>query len=139
MAQPSKFTADRRALILAALHVGCSDETAAWHAGVNKSTLSRWLERAEHAADGGTWNEFWLRVCEAKAGSRLSVVGAAFKAAVSPDRDGTLAWKMAQRMEPAFRPIETEPRPIGPTVIVLELPSMPKRPSSTTIQQLPAG
>jgi len=107
--------------------------------GVDKSTLSRWLERAEHAAEGGTWNEFWLRVCEAKAGSRLSVVGAAFKAAVSQDRDGTLAWKMAQRMEPAFRPIETEPRPIGPTVIVLELPSMPKRPSSTTIQQLPAG
>jgi hypothetical protein len=107
MPQPSKFTTERKALIVEALRLGVSDATAAMHAGIDRATLSRWLARAEKAAQGGAWHEFWLTTCEAKASARLALARSAFRAAMD---DGALAWKMVSRLEPAFRVEAPEPR-----------------------------
>jgi len=134
--QPSKFTAERRAMVMAAKRFGCSDETAAWHAGLNKSTLSRWLDRAERAAEGSTWHDFWVDYCRVIANVRMTAAGRALQAAAD---NPAMAVKVASLLEPAFRPeppapLETQ---VQRVVVRLELPSMPHR-GSSTIQQLDA-
>ena len=136
MAQPSKFTADRRALILVSKSFGCSDETAAWNAGIDKGTLSRWLDRAEHAAEGSTWRTFWIEYHQTTAKVRMTAAERALQAAAD---NPAMAVKVASLLEPAFRPEQQlAPPPVQQVVIRLELPTMPSR-GSSTIQQLPAG
>jgi hypothetical protein len=62
----SKFTADRRHLILELLRAGASRREAARMAGLDHSTLIKWIRRGRKAAPGGRWREFYLDVISAE-------------------------------------------------------------------------
>ncbi|MDP9329995.1 MAG: hypothetical protein M3P11_05055 [Actinomycetota bacterium] len=62
----SKFTSERRSLILEILGAGGSRRAAAARAGIDHATLGRWLERGRKGAPGGRWHTFANDVAQAE-------------------------------------------------------------------------
>jgi transposase-like protein len=105
----SKFTADRRQIILEHLSAGCSRRQAAAAAGVDHQTLSRWIERGRTGSPTGRWNEFYRAVRVAEAGHPTLVA--------LTDRfnsmDAASAWEfLAELREPGFTQLPDPPEPI---------------------------
>jgi hypothetical protein len=69
MPMPSKFTAKRRQLVLAALAAGASRRTAAELAGLHHSTITVWLRRGEKASEGSRYCVFRDQVLRAETDS----------------------------------------------------------------------
>lgn len=120
----SKFTADRRHAILELLRAGASRRTAASVAGVDHSTLLRWIERGKSGAPGGRFREFFEAVEQAEADPRLRALETVYKEL--PDNPG-LAWKFLERREPGYAPSmpQAPSPPVGPILIQLTLPESP--------------
>lgn len=156
MPTPSKFNEETRERILQALRIGASRRTASAAAGVNESTLRRWVERGEKSSSSSRWGEFVRQIEEAEAAPKLRALGIVYKEL--PDKPD-LAWKFLERREAGFAPpAATGPAggPQGPVVIELqfadgspvELPHRPlviegevveDEPQEATVRALGAG
>jgi transposase-like protein len=134
----SKFTAATRDIVLSSLRFGVSRETAAHIAGIDPTTLGRWIERGRTGAEGRLFKEFRDGVMRAEAEPRLKLAAAAYRAALD---DPVLAWKIAQRIEPAFRPEQPGQQFTGPMVVTLTLDPpnrpLPHRPLSVIDRSAP--
>jgi hypothetical protein len=69
MPMPTKFTAKRRELVIVALSAGASRRTAAEVAGVDHSTLVKWIGTGSRGAPGGMWRRLHDAVVAAEEGS----------------------------------------------------------------------
>jgi hypothetical protein len=70
----SKFTEARRRVIVAAVAIGASRNTAARLAGVHPSQVGRWLERAARASEGSRFRTFYEAIVEAERGPRTNLL-----------------------------------------------------------------
>lgn len=97
MPTPSKFTAANRHLVLELLRAGASRREAAKMAGLDHSTLVKWIQRGRKAEPGGRWREFYLDVVKAEADPAVRLLRP------SPDGpfggDPRLAWRYLERSE----------------------------------------
>jgi hypothetical protein len=114
----SKFTQATRQRILEAKRIGASDRTAAHIAGIDHSTLGRWLSRGKGAGEGSTYRAFHDEFRAAEAEPRLRALAIVHKE--MPDNP-SLAWKFIERREDGFSP----PGPMPPS---------PQWPQTTVIQ-----
>ena len=72
MGRPAKFTVQRRELILELLRAGASRRAAARVAGVDHSTLIKWIRRGEQASHPESqYRRFLGEVLEAEANPRI--------------------------------------------------------------------
>jgi len=117
----SKFTAERRDRILEVLRVGASLRVAAAVAGVDHSTLLRWLERGKDAPEGSAYGQFYEAVRAAEAAPKVRALAIVHDQMVD---NPTLAWKFIERRVDGFAPPTSPPParwPTQPTVINLTL------------------
>ena len=112
----SKFTSERRGRILEVLAVGGSRRTAAAVAGIDHTTLSRWLERGRRGSPLGRWRAFLRDVEEAEKNPQLRALTEEYdKAQDSP-------WAAFRFLDRHDAWAEDEPPlPADPVVIRLEL------------------
>lgn len=133
MPAQSRFTADRRKVIVDTLKMGASRRTAAAMARIGESTLRRWLEKGENAPQGSQFAQFYEDVAQAEAEPNvraLAVVGNAMLD--KPD----IAFKWLERREPGFAPPAADkPAAQAPQVIVLTLDD--GRPVIPALQSVP--
>jgi transposase-like protein len=78
----SKFTPERRSIILAALKINPSVPSAASRAGIHANTLRNWL--AEGESGNPTYTEFALEAQEARMTMKDSIVAALLETALDP-------------------------------------------------------
>lgn len=71
MGRPAKFTVRRRELILELLRAGASRRAAAAAAGVDHSTLIKWIRRGERAHPESQYRRFVGEVLEAEANPKI--------------------------------------------------------------------
>jgi hypothetical protein len=116
MPATSKFTADRRETIIQALRIGASLRSAAATAGIEPSTLTRWLQRGERAREGSLWREFRTEIRRAQAEPKLRALGVIWRA--MPDRPD-LAWKFVERREEGFANTPPSVPDGGPIIVQL--------------------
>ena len=88
MARPSKYTPERVAMILAALEAGVSRKGAAEYAGLDESTLGRWMARFPGFAGA---------VKQAEAGVELRAATSLQTAFTDGDWRAGLAWLERRR------------------------------------------
>jgi hypothetical protein len=119
MPTPSKFTADRRKLLIEGAELGLSRQSNSIHAGIEDATLRRWLERGRIAPEGSAFKRFREEFLAAEVAPRkkaLAIVSEAW-----PDKPD-LAWKFIERREPGYAPpMPNAPVHQGPVVIELKL------------------
>jgi hypothetical protein len=103
--------------ILELLAAGASRRAAAAGAGVDHSTLGRWLARGETASPEGRWAEFLRDVRAAEAEPKIRALRTLSDGLVgSPE----VAWRFLEREEFAKPGTEPEPEPSdGPIIIQL--------------------
>ena len=78
MGRPAMFTVRRRELILEVLRAGASRRAAARAAGVDHSTLIKWIRRGEHASHPESmYRRFQEDVLAAEADPKLRVLRSA--------------------------------------------------------------
>jgi transposase-like protein len=127
MAMPSKFTAERKEIILNALRIGAPLKDAAEWAGIDPSQLTRWIQRGEKAAEGTSWRNFHDEVRVAQAEPKMKALGIVNR---EMENKADLAWKFVERRVKGYAP----PAPIAPpapksaTVISLSFAGVPARP-----------
>ena len=112
MPMPTKFTAKRREIVLVALAAGASRRTAAEVAGIDHSTLVKWIGLGARSSPESRFARFRAEVLAAEAGShrsRLLPLPSETPPAVIAN-----AWKIVER---EFRPEPPEPTPLYTAVI----------------------
>jgi hypothetical protein len=114
----SKFTQATRQRVLEAKRIGASDRTAAHIAGIDHSTLGRWLARGRGAGEGSSYRALHDEFRAAEAEPRLRALAIVHEQ--MPDNP-SLAWKFIERKEEGFQP----PAPVHP---------LPPWPPTMTIQ-----
>jgi hypothetical protein len=117
---PSKFTAETRRGVLKALQYGASRRTAAHSAGIDESTLRRWLEEGESASGTSQKGKFRADVLNAEAHPKARALEIVYR---WMEDKPELAWKFLERREGGFEPpVPTaQSVPSGPVVIQLSL------------------
>lgn len=96
MGRPTKLTAEVQSRVCEALALGVSIEAAAAHAGVNVSTIHRWVAQAEHDPEGGMFREF--REAMTRARDSAEVQYAAVVASAARDGHvGAAQWWLERR------------------------------------------
>jgi hypothetical protein len=129
----SKFTPERRAVILEALREGCSRRTASGLAGIEHAQLYRWVKRGEETGAPDTYREFAQAVICAEAvvsGKAVTILNRAM------DNEPKWAAWWLERRDPEFAPprARMEVAPEQTRVVVLTLDdgrSVRPLPSST--------
>jgi hypothetical protein len=88
---PSRFREAERRVILAAVGIGASRNTAARLATISPATLHRWLERGARASAGSRFRTFYEAVIQAERTPRTHLLPV-------PNLDDVAdAWKIADR------------------------------------------
>ena len=105
MPMPSKFTRKRRELIVVCLSAGASRRTAAQVAGIDHSTLVKWISAGSRGAPGGMWRGFHDAVVAAEAGSHRPRL---LPLRETPPAVVRNAWEIVERM---FEEDFAEPTP----------------------------
>jgi hypothetical protein len=95
MPTPSRFRERERRIVLAALQVGASRNTAAALARIAPSTLHRWLERGATASQDSRFREFRQAVLQAETAPRTSIL--AVPDVLKHDPDLHDAWRIVDR------------------------------------------
>jgi transposase-like protein len=118
MAAHSKFTAERRQIIVEHLAAGFSRRGAARAAGIDHETLSRWIKRGEKGAPGGRWAEFHRAVTLAEDKHDPPIL-VPLKPTRATRAEVEEAWAFLEAFEPGFarRP---DPEPV-PVVVAFSL------------------
>lgn len=118
MPTPSKFTADRRQVIVEARRLGASLRTCARQAGITHTTLERWLEKGETAPEGSRYREFWTQYEAADADASLHYLRIVHESAIDkPD----LAMRWLERREDGYEPPSTRHAPAVAQPLVVHL------------------
>ena len=94
MSRPTKLTAETQARFLQGLKLGLTIELAANYAGVGKSTVYRWMSRAEQ--EEGPYREFRDAVKEAEGICAAQCMARILKAAEGGSWQAS-AWVMERR------------------------------------------
>ncbi|MES2211017.1 MAG: transposase [Chloroflexota bacterium] len=138
MAGRSKFTAERRAVIIRALENGSSYRAAAGVAGIDESSLRDWLARGREAGESSSYREFAEQVRQAEAGVASLVAKVIVDAA--KDDPKWAAWYL-ERRDSAFSPPATRREITGgaPIVVELKLAGGDMAPMLRPVPELPAG
>ncbi len=111
----SKFTEQRREAILANLRAGLPLASAAALAGVNRSTLMRWLARGRDAGPTSAFRQF-VDACE-QAVAEADAVAVNIVRQAMPDNP-TLAWKWIERRMREDFGRERPTAPLGSPVVI---------------------
>ena len=122
----SKFTQATRQRVLEAKRIGASDRTAAHIAGIDHSTLGRWLARGKGAGEGSSYRAFHDEFRAAEAEPRLRALAIVHEQ--MPDNP-SLAWKFIERREDGYAPpAAAPPSPAWPPTTVIQLKLSDGRP-----------
>tara|TARA_S200002703_G_scaffold6027_1_gene6744 strand:+ start:450 stop:881 length:432 start_codon:yes stop_codon:yes gene_type:complete len=119
MARPSKLTAEVQSVIVAALEGGNSRASAAAVAGINVSTLQRWMRRGERA-EGRTdrkFREFCMAIKKAEATCErrcLDLISSAAEAG----RWQAAAWILERRWPESWGRRRAEASPQNEEIVV---------------------
>jgi hypothetical protein len=114
---PSKFRTATRARVIELLSCGASRRTAARVAGIEHSTLVKWITKGRDAPEGTLFHRFYLQVMQAEAQPRLRALRVVHDA--MPDHPD-LAMKFLERREPGFAPGGAHMEPAtGPVTVQL--------------------
>lgn len=123
----TKFRPDVIQRVLKAASVGCSQETCASLAGIDQSTLSRWLatgkeqlERAEDLENLPSLAQFAHDFYQCQASTNERALAIVYR---EMDTNPMLAWKYVERREKGYAPPAPAlpERTAGPVVIQLTL------------------
>jgi transposase-like protein len=125
MPTPSRFTAERREIILEALRRGNSLSTAAAMARVDKSTLSRWLKRGREAHECSRFRRF-AEDCEAAAAIFAGEMVEIIRRDALVEKNAKTAMWWLERRGDEFSPYPADaPNSEGPIVVSLRFSGAP--------------
>lgn len=118
MPTQSKFTEPVKKRILEYLRLGASRQTAAHASGVNKGTLTRWMQDGETSARGSAKRKFYEDVLGAESEGNIKALRIV---SLEMENDPKLAWRYLERREPGYAPPmpQSPSVPIGPVVVQL--------------------
>jgi len=136
----SKFTSERREIIVEALRRGNSRRVAAALAGIDHRQIARWFRRGQDAPAGSTWRDFAEAVEHAEAVAADEMMEIIRRDAVT-ERNAKSAMWWLERRDPAFRGKAEDTSPVqdGPVVIQMQFPTRGELGDHSSLHPVPDG
>ncbi len=114
----SKFTAARRADIIRGLRLGAPQSVAAQLAGVDKATMTRWMQAGEKAKPGTASRQFFEDVQRAKAEPQMRALEIVHDAMV--DKPELAKWYV-ERQVAGYAPPQPNAHPVQAAPLTINL------------------